>query len=108
MKSPSNIIRTGYVWKVVHDPTRKGYEPGMFYGGHFRWSDIELPLGCNEIIPCPFPNGTVFENIRTGERVKIRRGKAVRLEVQHGGIPNRRGASCAVGDSRQRVHAGAG
>ncbi|MEP0806591.1 MAG: hypothetical protein HRF47_13985 [Chloroflexota bacterium] len=106
MKSPSSI-RAGYVWKVVRDPTRIGYEPGMFYGGHFRWCDIELPLACNEIIPCPFPNGTVFENIKTGERVVIRRGRAKRLEVRHGGISNHPGVSRAAGDSRQRVHAGA-
>jgi hypothetical protein len=69
----------GYYWKVVHDPTRSEDFPGMFYGGHFRWSDIELPPGCNgrDRIPCPWPSGTVFENVRTGERVVIRRGRVV-------------------------------
>lgn len=67
----------GYYWKVVHDPTRTGDEPGVFYGGHFRWIDITLPGG-NERIPCPWPSGTVFENIKTGQRVVIRRGRVVR------------------------------
>ncbi len=68
----------GYYWKVVVDPTRTGDEPGMFYGGHFRWMDIVLPASCHSRIPCPWPSGTVFENIRTGERVVIKRGKVVK------------------------------
>ena len=71
----------GYHWKVIHDPTRTGGHPGVFYGGHFRWMDIELPSACRAKIPCPFPTGTVFENIKTGERVVIRRGRAVRMEA---------------------------
>ncbi len=73
-------MRFGYYWKVVVDPTRKGDDPGVFYGGHFRWSDIVLPDVDREArrIPCPWPNGTVFENIKTGERVVIRRGRVVR------------------------------
>ena len=70
----------GYYWKVVVDPTRSGDDPGMFYGGHFRWTDIVLP-GWDEgarKIPCPWPNGTVFENVRTGERVVIKRGRVVK------------------------------
>lgn len=73
----------GYVWKVVHDPTRTGEEPGMFYGAHFRWTDIVLPGFLDEEtrkIPCPWPSGTVFENINTGERVVIRRGRVVKLD----------------------------
>lgn len=70
----------GYHWKVVVDPTRTGDDPGMFYGGFFRWSDIELPQACNESIPCPFSSGTVFENVKTGERVVIRQGRVVKLE----------------------------
>lgn len=72
----------GYYWKVVVDPTRTGDEPGMFYGGHFRWTDIVLPGWDEEArkIPCPWPSGTVFENIKTGERVAIKRGKVIRLE----------------------------
>lgn len=69
---------TGYDWKVVVDPTRSGDHPGVFYGGYFRWTDIELPRACRERIPCPFPAGTVFENIKTGEQVVICRGQAVR------------------------------
>jgi len=71
----------GYHWKVIHDPTRTSGHPGVFYGGHFRWMDIELPSACRAKIPCPFPTGTVFENIKTGERVVIRRGRAVRMEA---------------------------
>jgi hypothetical protein len=69
----------GYNWKVVVDPTRTEDHPGIFYGGHFRWSDIVLPSGCRsrERIPCPWPSGTVFENIRTGELVVIKRGRPV-------------------------------
>lgn len=66
----------GYYWKVVVDPTRTGDDPGIFYGGHFRKCDI-IPLNKAEDDPCPWPNGTVFENIRTGERVEIRNGKAI-------------------------------
>lgn len=70
----------GYWWKVVHDPTRAGDEPGMFYGGHFRWADI-IPPGTDRdtrSIPCPWPSGTVFENLKTGERVVIRHGRVLR------------------------------
>ncbi len=69
----------GYKWKVVVDPTRSGDYPGIFYGGHFRWTDIHLPCHDREAIPCPFPTGTVFENIETGERVLIRQGKILFL-----------------------------
>lgn len=70
----------GYCWKVVHDPTRTGDDPGVFYGSYFRWTDI-IPPGTNreaQSIPCPFPSGTVFEHVKTGERVVIRRGRVVR------------------------------
>jgi len=74
----------GYYWKVVVDPTRTGEDPGMFYGAHFRWTDIVLPDN-RERIPCPWPSGTVFENVRTGERIIIRRGRVVReKEGSHG------------------------
>ncbi len=72
----------GYYWKVVVDPTRSGDEPGIFYGSHFRWTDIIPPGTDGEArrIPCPWPSGTVFENVKTGERVVIKRGKVIRLE----------------------------
>jgi hypothetical protein len=72
----------GYYWKVVVDPTRTGDEPGMFYGAHFRWTDIVPPGWDDECrkIPCPWPSGTVFENVKTGERVTIKKGKVLRLE----------------------------
>jgi len=75
----------GYHWKVVVDPTRTGEEPGMFYGGHFRWCDIVLPEGGKSRVPCPWPSGTVFEHIKTGERVVIRRGRVVRVKDGKGG-----------------------
>ena len=61
----------GYIWQVIHDPTRNGDHPGIFYGGHFRRIDIQLPRQYRRSTPCPWPNGTVFENIKTGERVTI-------------------------------------
>lgn len=74
------MLPTGYNWKVVVDPTRSDDHPGIFYGGHFRWTDIELPPACREKIPCPFPAGTVFENIKTGERVIIRSGRVTKVQ----------------------------
>lgn len=72
-------MRFGYYWKVVVDPTRNEDDPGMFYGGHFRWSDIVIEADReSRNIPCPWPNGTVFENVKTGERVVIRHGRVVR------------------------------
>ncbi len=73
-------VPAGHYWKVVEDPTRTGEDPGFFYGGCFRWSDIQPPIGAEtRRIPCPWPSGTVFENIRTGERVVIRRGRVIML-----------------------------
>lgn len=97
----------GYYWKVVVDPTRNEDDPGMFYGGHFRWTDIVLPDVDAEArrIPCPWPNGTVFEHVKTGERVVIRRGRVVRLEEKHGGIPDYSGISGTAGNCRRRVAA---
>jgi hypothetical protein len=94
----------GYHWKVVVDPTRTGDDPGMFYGGFFRWSDIELPQACNESIPCPFSSGTVFENVKTGERVVIRQGRAVKLEGRHGSLSDSSGVSGHSGNRGSRVH----
>ncbi len=73
---------SGYWWKVVVDPTRNPDEPGMFYGAHFRWCDIVLPGydAENQTIPCPWPDGTVFENIKTGERVMVKRGQVISRE----------------------------
>lgn len=77
----------GYYWKVVVDPTRTGDEPGMFYGGYFRWSDIVISGRDKEVrtIPCPWPSGTVFENIKTGERVMIRHGRVVKERRENHG-----------------------
>ncbi len=90
----------GYHWKVVVDPTRNEDDPGMFYGGHFRWTDIVLPGWGEEArkIPCPWPSGTVFENIKTGERVMIKKGSVVRLEKNQLGrhADDRPPAPCAA------------
>ena len=37
------LNKPGYSWRVIHDPTRTGEDPGLFFGGHFRSIDIELP-----------------------------------------------------------------
>jgi|GEM_PF-3336861 len=62
----------GYNWKVVIDPTRTGFEPGLFFGGHFRWLDIKTRG------ECPFPDGTVFQHIKTGEIAFVEDGKVIR------------------------------
>lgn len=96
----------GYYWKVVVDPTRNEDDPGMFYGGHFRWTDIVLPDVDAEArrIPCPWPNGTVFENVKTGERVVIRRGRVVKLEGKRGSLSDSSGVSGHSGNRGSRVH----
>ena len=73
-------LRTGYHWKVIHDPTRSLDEPGIFYGGFFRQTDIEPtanePAGC-------WPEGITFEDVNTGRRIMIHNGRAVE-EAAHG------------------------
>lgn len=71
-------VPQGYCWKVIIDPTRKGDDPGLFYGGHFRWSDIVTPGARKEDIPCPWPNGTVFKNVKTGEVAIVQWGRVIR------------------------------
>lgn len=93
-------VKAGYYWKVVFDPTRTGDDPGIFYGGCFRWSDIQPPTTEAQHIPCPWPSGTVFQNVRTGERVVIRRGRVVkeRQDSRH----------CAEGQRRRQDGRSAG
>ncbi|WP_172634620.1 hypothetical protein [Anaerolinea thermophila] len=96
----------GYHWKVVVDPTRTGDDPGIFYGAHFRWADI-VPPGTDreaQSIPCPWPSGTVFEHIKTGERVVIRRGRVVKLEGKRGSLSDSSGVSGHSGNRGSRVH----
>jgi len=95
---------SGYYWKVVVDPTRTGDDPGVFYGGLFRWMDIHLPSACRVKIPCPWPTGTVFENIKTGERVVIRRGRVVKLEEKRGSLSDSSGVSRHSGNRGSRVY----
>lgn len=57
----------GYIWKVIHDPTRTDDEPGLFYGAYFRF--IDLVHGKTET--CCWPDGIIFENSETGEILRI-------------------------------------
>lgn len=68
-------VPPGYSWRVVRDPS------GDFAGRLFRWSDIALPgVNGEPPVPLPWPEGMIFEHIRTGERVEVRRGVIVRKE----------------------------
>ena len=73
----------GHIWQVIYDPTRKGDNPGIFYGGRFRWIDIELPKQYQRSVPCPWPDGIIFENVHTGERVTIINAQAIREKDHH-------------------------
>jgi hypothetical protein len=61
----------GYFWKVVYDPTRNGEDPGLFYGSHFRLLDI-IPTWDET---SPWPDGTVFEHIQTGQQLTFLDGQ---------------------------------
>ncbi len=79
---PSNylsMLPRGYDWRVVKDPTRTDDEPGMFYGGFFRWTDITPPRRLANEVESPWPDGTEFRHIRTGERILIQSGNPVCL-----------------------------
>ena len=67
----------GYLWKVVHDPTRNGDDPGLFYGSLFRLLDI-LPTK-DEV--SPWPERIVFEHIQTGQRLSFIEGQPVYLNL---------------------------
>jgi hypothetical protein len=62
----------GYLWKVVNDPTRIGEDPGLFYGSLFRLLDI-LPTWDEA---SPWPDGIIFEHIKTGQRLTFVNGKS--------------------------------
>ncbi len=61
----------GYFWKVVYDPTRNGEDLGLFYGSHFRLLDI-IPTWDET---SPWPDGTVFEHIQTGQQLTFLDGQ---------------------------------
>ncbi|HNZ14198.1 MAG TPA: hypothetical protein PKL11_11140 [Anaerolineaceae bacterium] len=63
-----------YAWKVVQDPTRVGYDPGLFYGHLFRLSDIQ-------VTDC-WPEGTVFRHTQTGDEIEVLGGRSVKKEVR--------------------------
>jgi len=67
-KIEKRALPKGYDWKVVVDPTRVGYDPGCFYGRLFRWTDIAPRRPSDER---PWPEGIVFQHMRTGERVRV-------------------------------------
>ncbi len=83
------LNKPGYSWRVIHDPTRTGEDPGLFFGGHFRSIDIELPksLGHSKI-PCPWPSGMIFENIHTGEKIQVKQDKIIHLNNHNNDLKN--------------------
>lgn len=62
----------GYLWKVVCDPTRNGEDPGLFFGSLFRLLDI-LPTWDET---SPWPDGIIFEHIKTGQRLTFVDGQS--------------------------------
>jgi len=65
----------GYEWKVVVDPTREGHDPGMFFGRLFRIFDIRI----NRDEKSTWPEGIVFEHIKSGRRLTYQSGLLVDL-----------------------------
>lgn len=61
----------GYEWKVIVDPTRFMDDPGLFYGRLFRIFDIHVYPGEKPT----WPNGIVFQHVRTGEKLTYTQGK---------------------------------
>jgi len=76
---PQETIRTvatrGYEWKVIVDPTREGHDPGMFFGRLFRIFDIRI----NRDEKSTWPEGIVFEHIKSGRRLTYQSGFLVDL-----------------------------
>lgn len=69
----------GYYWKVVYDPTRTEDYPGDFYGGCFRICDVYPPSRRSYEFRGIWPDGIIFQNIKTGEKVVIRNQSVQRL-----------------------------
>ncbi|MGB7096634.1 MAG: hypothetical protein WBD62_18450 [Anaerolineales bacterium] len=65
----------GYEWKVVVDPTREGHDPGMFFGRLFRIFDIHI----NRDEKSTWPDGIIFEHIKSGCRLTYQSGFLVDL-----------------------------
>lgn len=91
----------GYLWKVVHDPTRNGEDPGLFYGSLFRLLDI-LPTK-DEI--SPWPEGILFEHIQTGQQLIFIEGQPVYLnlpeEIVKRRLRNRKDKTIRLNPSQQ-------
>jgi hypothetical protein len=64
------IEHRGYVWKVIVDPTRNNYDPGIFFGRLFRMIDIRL----NRDEKSTWPEGIVFENVTSGCQLTFQNG----------------------------------
>ena len=71
IKINSKPLPPGYVWRVIHDPTRTAEDPGLFFGAYFRFIDIVHGKREN----CAWPEGTVFENKETQEVLTIYQGR---------------------------------
>jgi hypothetical protein len=69
------VSNRGYEWKVVVDPTRVGHDPGMFFGRLFRIFDIRI----NRDEKSTWPDGIVFEHIKSGCRLTYQSGLLVDL-----------------------------
>lgn len=69
---------TGYDWKVVVDPTRREYDPGLFFGGLFRMVDLRLDRDERST----WPDGIIFENVQTCQRLTFAQGKLFDLTHQ--------------------------
>ena len=69
------VLNRGYEWKVVVDPTREGHDPGMFFGRLFRIFDIRI----NRDEKSTWPDGIVFEQIKSGCRLTYQSGLLVDL-----------------------------
>ncbi|MCX6053683.1 MAG: hypothetical protein NTZ74_01980 [Chloroflexi bacterium] len=70
LEKSHEVERRGYVWKVIVDPTREGYEPGMFYGGLFRMADIRVEREEKS----NWPEGIIFEHIYSQCRLSYQKG----------------------------------
>jgi len=66
-------INHGYEWRVSSDPS------GDFAGRRLRLIDIQ-PYAPRANPPCPFEEGTVFVNERTGEKLIVRGGQIFRKD----------------------------
>jgi hypothetical protein len=71
LRFPQKRDERGYVWKVIKDPTRNGYHPGLFYGNLFRMVDFRLDR--DEV--STWPDGIIFQHTVTGQQLTFIEGK---------------------------------